>query len=79
MTNEEYLRVCGWSRSRENEWTRSRGDGPTCDVYCPLTTAQAVEVQLAEDRARLAFVLERSHVRFPKAHDDGWTVEPKPT
>jgi len=63
MSEEEYLRACGWAERRPGAWDpplRSSG-GPTFDVYFePIPTAKAVEAQLAEDRARLAFVLSRS-------------------
>lgn len=63
MSEEEYLRACGWVPRQEGGWDpplRSSG-GPTYDVYSsPWKTADAVKKQLAEDRARLAFVLARS-------------------
>ena len=61
MTDEEYLRACGWVDRwtqrlvrDEDRWTHEKREGFT------FTLAQAVEAQLAEDRARLAFVLARA-------------------
>ena len=46
MNDEEYLRACGWTSGE----IRSRS----------TSLAEAVEKQLAEDRARFAFVLHRT-------------------
>lgn len=57
MTEEEYLKACGWERgamSSGKEWWSSHGR------RCAF--AEAVDLQVAEDRARLAFVLARSDV-----------------
>lgn len=54
MSEEEYLRACGWKQSI-GAWSREWGDAAE---WIPL--AEAVKAQLAEDRARLAFVLARS-------------------
>ncbi len=59
MTDEEYLVACGWVLMRENE----RGMVAACRNrlnFVPV--AEAVETQVQEDRARLAFVLSRSAV-----------------
>lgn len=90
MTNEEYLRVCGWvqwDNDGNPSWTNERfldDRGHARD----FTTSEALEVQLAEDRARLAFVLERSAValHWPAPHlgpgflqgHEGVEVEIKP-
>lgn len=62
MMDEEYLRACGWT-PRPGGWDpppHSDG-GATYDVYpVAVPTARAVERQLAEDRARLAFVAGRA-------------------
>lgn len=60
MTDEEYLRACGdWVLWSENGVATEAGRmGEDAVDYMPL--AKAVEAQLAEDRARLAFVLART-------------------
>lgn len=62
MNEEEYLKASGWMK-RQGGWDpppRPTG-GATCDVYsAPVSTAEAVEAQLAEDRARYNFMRERS-------------------
>jgi hypothetical protein len=55
MTEEQYLRATGWTRgelSTGKAWWERHGRR--------LPLADAVEAQLVEDRARLAFVLERT-------------------
>ncbi len=58
MSNEDYLIACGWTRIG-NEWMR-RSLASSSDFYSLWTTDEAVKRQLADDRARLAFVLTRS-------------------
>lgn len=58
MTDEAYLRACGWAKEHQGEtlpvrWFHARHG-------CGFTRTKAVEVQLAEDRARFAFVLHRT-------------------
>ena len=60
MTEEEYLRARGWAEFEgevHGRWMRPGGRGRSTAL---LPFAEALEVQLAEDRARLAFVLDRS-------------------
>jgi hypothetical protein len=63
MTDEEYLRAKGW-RDPEIEgagWTHAsapRGEGGQFE----LPMAEAVEAQLAEDRACLEYVFARSDI-----------------
>jgi hypothetical protein len=54
MTEEEYLRARGWKQSI-GAWSREYGDRADW-----MPTAEAVAVQLDEDRRVLAFVLARS-------------------
>lgn len=60
MTEEEYLRASGWSVQYTGAWYRTHPPLPRPNHY-PL--AEAVEAQLAEDRARYNFMRERSGVR----------------
>jgi len=55
MTDEEYLRACGWKLDAHGGWYR-RDDEPTCNL------GGAVERQLAEDRARDNFMRARSGI-----------------
>jgi hypothetical protein len=57
LTEEEYLRACGWTKEYTGAWYRLNPPLPRASHYL---LAEAVEAQLAEDRARLAFVLSRS-------------------
>ena len=59
MTDEEYLRACGWTRRSSGNWMAPK-DASSPDFYTPHTMAEAVEMQLAEDRARHNFMLARS-------------------
>jgi hypothetical protein len=63
MTPEEYLRARGWERGELSTgkvfWRKHGQRMPSL--------AEAVETQLAEDRACLVFVLERSVVAFTDA------------
>lgn len=61
MTDEEYLRACGWydansgtTRRDEDKWRHRRREHEPS-----RRTAEAVDVQVAEDRARFAFVQSR--------------------
>jgi hypothetical protein len=80
VNDEEYLRACGgWTcdyghtyRTLDKEvhdpWSHEHhGSG--------LTIADAVAVQLAEDRARFAFVLARTPQPEPRSCDPGFFVE----
>ena len=70
MNDEEYLRACGgWTcdYGRLYRWSHERhGSG--------LTIADAVEAQLAEDRARFAFVLARTPQPEPRSCDPGFAA-----
>lgn len=72
MTDEEYLRACGWVRhdmsSGKPRWQRWAGGRR-------LSLAEAVEMQLAEDRARFAFVLARTPQPEARSCDPGFFVE----
>lgn len=57
MNEEEYLKAAGWKQSID-QWSREWGDAAD---WMPL--AEAVEAQLAEDRARYNFMRERSEWR----------------
>lgn len=76
MTDEEYLMACGWSAAwwtGAARWVK-RAEGS--HVAGPLSLAEAVAAQIAEDRARFAFVMERT---LPKAEhrsiDPGFFVD----
>lgn len=66
MNNEKYLRVCGWTcedRSGDDFdslWTHPTHRGTLPGTLRDFTFAEAVEQQLADDRARYNFVRERS-------------------
>ena len=61
MSEEEYLKAAGWEEPafEDSGWTCERflNERGTMRGF---TTAEAVEAQLAEDRARYNFVRERS-------------------
>jgi hypothetical protein len=62
MTNEQYLRRRGWSEfegDRPGLWMRDGGRGRPTAI---LPLAEAVETQLAEDRACYNFVRARTRM-----------------
>lgn len=74
MTDEEYLRACGWFEPRTtiHGWTHPRrGMG---EVQYDL--AEAVDLQVAEDRALLAFVLARSDVTLSTSEPSADPLNP---
>jgi hypothetical protein len=64
MTEEEYLRACGWESGEDDagEWTHEKRPSDWPGWLKKHTTDEAVEAQLAEDRARYDFVRARSWV-----------------
>lgn len=58
MTDEEYLKACGWTERAPGEWWKDFGS----PLYSAWTLAEALKRQLAEDRERLEFVLSRSRI-----------------
>jgi hypothetical protein len=64
MSEEEYLRACGWEPGEDDageiEWTHERRPSDWPGRLLKHTTDEAVEDQLAEDRARYNFVRARS-------------------
>ena len=72
MTDEEYLRACGWDQRGVAFWARPQGrDAEFAEV---LSVEDAVSEQLAEDRARLAFVLARTPQPEPQSCAPGFFV-----
>lgn len=69
MTEEEYLKACGWEQSEDGEsgevyWAHTRRPSVRSGYPRRFTLAEAVDVQTAEDRARVEFVLLRSNMRL---------------
>ncbi len=78
MSEEAYLRARGWTPRGERKWDPPHRpiEGPTMDIYlAPKPTAEAVETQLAEDRAVLAFVQSRSAKPVPLPDADSLWFE----
>lgn len=69
MTPEEYLRACGWKIVGLCAGRDPGGDSAFMEV---VPIGEAVEAQLAEDRARLAFNFKRSV--FVATWPDGKTL-----
>lgn len=64
MTEEEYLKTCGWEQSEDGEsgevyWTHPRRPSVRSGWPRRFTLAEAVDVQTTEDRARIAFAQSR--------------------
>ena len=80
MTDEEYLKACGWEQNEDGEsgevhWTHPRRPSVRSGWPRRFTLAEAVYVQTAEDRARLEFVLLRSNMRLiVRGSEDETTV-----
>ena len=71
MTTEEYLRACGWNELGGIWQREDRGEG-WARIW---TIDEALQVQLAEDRARLAFVLNRGVITATWADGRSLTVD----
>lgn len=75
MSDEEYLRACGWEFGEDDageiEWTHEKRPSKRFGDLKKHTTTEAIEDQLAEDRARYNFMRERSDC-------DGGPFVPKP-
>lgn len=56
MTEDEYLRVRGWSEHKPGQWHKDFGS----PLYSTWTLKQALDRQLSDDQRALAFVLARS-------------------
>ena len=81
MTDEDYLRACGgWAQSEDGEsgevyWTHPRRPSVRSGWPRRFTLSEAVCVQTAEDRARLAFAQGRRASGEPAESGDSLWFE----
>ena len=64
MNSEEYLIARGWKEPQYDDGPWTHPHHMVDDRARLFGLPEAVEAQLAEDRAMLAFVVSRSNVRF---------------
>lgn len=75
MADEEYLRARGWKPRRHGYWMRPTAQESDAHIK-PFTIPEAVDLQVAEDRACAAFVLARSSVTLSTSEPSADPLNP---